>query len=241
MRTVLDAADRSAEHEPVLAQLLGHPQRYLLRAAHEAVLLRAALGVEQHLEAAGRVDVEEHVQQRHVLGLGGPDGLEAQLEQHPPGAGHQVAPHPGRRRLRIQAGRVRRLPRGLERHAPRQPVETPLGSLDVDQDERVDARDRARVAAQAAAVLDHVLALAVGGEGLDPERPGERRKPILGRPDPLAAHLDDPAVADVVVLDPAPDALAGLQDHRRSAAGGQLARRRQARETGAHDHHVDLV
>ena len=52
-----------------------------LRAADEAVLLCAALGVEQHLEAAGRVDVEEHVEQRHVLGLRRPDRLDPELEQ----------------------------------------------------------------------------------------------------------------------------------------------------------------
>jgi hypothetical protein len=59
---VLDRAYRVAQ-EHALAQLLGDANREELRAAHEAVLLCAALGVEEQLEAARRVDVEEHVEQ----------------------------------------------------------------------------------------------------------------------------------------------------------------------------------
>ena len=43
---VLDPADGGAEHHPLGAELLRHPQRHELGAAHEAILLGAALGVE---------------------------------------------------------------------------------------------------------------------------------------------------------------------------------------------------
>jgi hypothetical protein len=66
-----------------VAELLGHPYRDELGAADEAVLLRAALGFEQPLEAASRVAVEEHVQEAQVRGLGGPDRLHAELDQRP--------------------------------------------------------------------------------------------------------------------------------------------------------------
>src|SRR5215216_642956 len=107
--------------------------------------------------------------------------------------------HPGRDALAVELCRVRGLPWRIERHLAREPVEAALCLLDIDEDRRVDARDRAPVAADASSVLQKVVALGVRGEGLDPELPRERREPVLGGPDPLAAHLHDLALADVVV------------------------------------------
>ena len=146
---VLDAPHGRAEHDPLLAELLRHPQRDQLRAADEAVLLGAALGVEEHLEAARRVDVEEHVQERHVLGLGGPDGLDAELEQRAAALRGEVAAHPGGRASGRRAFAAFGASQGaLERNVAREPVEPALGALHVEQHQRVDARDRAPVAAQ---------------------------------------------------------------------------------------------
>ena len=65
--TVGDAAHRRSEHQPPLAERLRHPDRQELGAADEAILLCAALGLEQQVEAAGRVNVEEDVEQRHLV------------------------------------------------------------------------------------------------------------------------------------------------------------------------------
>ena len=213
-----------------------------LRAAHEAVLLGAALGVEEQLEAARRVDVEE----RRAGATGPPAG----------------PPRRPRCRARAACGRrfVARLRRiqvasvwpssfaasgasqgASQRDAAREPVEPALGTLDVQQHDRVDARDRAPVAAQPAAVLDQVLALAVRGERLDPELRGQRGEPVLGRADPLPAHLDDLAVADVVVEHAPADPVARLHHHDRRAARAQPARRGEAREPGADHDHVGFV
>ena len=101
------------------------------------------------LEAARRVDVEEHVQERDVLGLGGPDGLDTELEQHAADLVRML------RRIQVAAvcassGGVRRLPGRVERHTAREPVEAQLRLLDVDEHRRIDPRDRAAVAAQRA-------------------------------------------------------------------------------------------
>ena len=181
------------------------------------------------------VDVEQDVQQRHVLRLGGPDGLDAELEQHATGSGGEVAAHPGRGRLAVEGGRVGRLPGGVERHLAGHAVEPPLGALHVEQHDRVDARDRPAVAAQPPAVLDHVLALPVGGEGLDAELGGQRGQAVLRRADPLGAHLDDVPAADVLVQDPPADAVAGLHDDHGGAGRGRRARRGQPGQAGS-DH-----
>jgi hypothetical protein len=65
-----------------------------------------------------------------------------------------------------------------------------LCTPDVEQDERVDARDRALVAADAARVLDHVLALAVGGEPLHAELLRQRPQVVLSGTGPLPPDLD---------------------------------------------------
>ena len=78
--------------------------------------------------------------------------------------------------------------------------------------------------------LDQVPPLVIGREGVDAELAGERRDPLLGRADPLAADLDHLALADLLVEQPAADAVARL-DHDRLRPGGERAGgRRRARQ-----------
>ncbi len=60
----------------------------------------------------------------------------------------------------------------------------------------------------------------VGREGLDAQLAGERRDPLLGRTDPLAADLDHLALADLLVEQPAADPVTRL-DHDRLRSGGE--------------------
>jgi hypothetical protein len=57
-----EAPDRGREHHPI-AEALGEALRDQLGTAGEAVLLGAALGVEQAVEPARRADVEQDVQE----------------------------------------------------------------------------------------------------------------------------------------------------------------------------------
>ena len=78
----------------------------------------------------------------------------------------------------------------------------------------------------------------MGRERRDPELARQRGEPVLGRPDPLGAHLHDVAAADVLVQDPAAHAITGLHDDDRGALGRQPAGRREACEPGADDDDV---
>ena len=65
--------------------------------------------------------------------------------------------------------------------------------------------------------------------------------PVLGRPDPLPADLDDLAVPDVVVERAPADAVARLEHDRRRPAAPDGARRDQAGKPGADDDDVRLA
>jgi hypothetical protein len=187
------------------------------------------------------VDVEQQVEQRQFLRLRGPDRLDAELEQRPPAFCREVAAHPGGHGLPVERSGVWGPPGRLQRDAPSQLVEAPLRALHVEQHDGVDARDRAAVAAQPAAVLDDVLALAVGREGVDPELTRERRQPVLGGPDPLAADLDDLPVADLLVEGPPAHPIARL-DHDHGGAGAHRgAGGRQAGQAGPDHHEVGVA
>ena len=150
--------------------------------------------------------------------------------RHAPGRGGTL------RRIQVAAvcassrGGAGRLPGRLEWARVRgQPVELALGALHVQQDQRVDPRDRAAVAPQPAAVLEHVLALHVGGERLHAELARQRGEAVLGRPDPLGADLHDVAAADVLVEHPAADPVARLHDDHGRSRGRQPRARPSAR------------
>ncbi len=129
----------------------------------------------------------------------------------------------------------------LERDLLRQPVQPPQGALDVEQDERAESRDGAAVAAKPAAVLDHVLARPVGGEGLHPQLGGKGREAVLAGADPLPAELHHLAIADRLVEHPAPDPVAGLHHEYLAARRGQLARGHEPGQPGAHHNELRFV
>ena len=112
------------------------------------------------------------------------------------GAGGDVAAHPGRDGLPSQRGGLRRAPRRVERHLARHPVEPALGLRDVGEHGRVDPRDRAR-GSGAGRRADSITFSPASGSGRSrcPAR-APARQPVLRRPDPLAADLDDLAVAE---------------------------------------------
>ena len=96
----------------------------------------------------------------------------------------------------------------------------------------------AAVALEVAAPGDQLVAGAVLRERRDAELVGEARDPVLGRPDPLAAEIED-VVADPARQRAAADPIAGLDHDHVGPGGAELARRAQARQPGAdHDHVV---
>jgi hypothetical protein len=221
-------------------ELLGDAQRDELRTADEAVLLRPALGRGEDLEALPGTDVEQDVKERDVARLGGPDALDQDLDQHAGRARVDVAAHPGPERLRVEPLRPARLPRRVERDSLGHALELRLRLEQVGDHVRGELGPVAGVAVDGPGQLEDVLALDVGRVRVDPNRARQRGQPVLGRADPLAADLDDLAVAEFVVERPAAGAVARLEDHHRRARGGQLACRRQPGEPRADDYDVGL-
>src|SRR5512133_4269166 len=86
----------------------------------------------------------------------------------------------------LSSNSARPLPGRLQGHSPGKAVEPEHRLAHVHERERAYPRDRAPEAAQDAAVLDHLLARAVGREGLESQLAGQREHPVLGRADPLA-------------------------------------------------------
>ena len=128
----------------------------------------------------------------------------------------EVAPHPRAERLPVPARGPARLPGRGGRDPPRHPVEAERGLGEVGEPVRRELRDAPGVAADLAVELDQVLALAEGREALDAELAGQRREPVLRRPDPLPARLDD--LAGVVrperlVERPPADPVSSLEHH----------------------------
>jgi hypothetical protein len=81
----------------------------------------------------------------------------------------------------------------------------------------------------------------VGRERVDAELGGEGEQAGLGRPDPLAADLDDLPVAVERLVQRAPaDAVSRLEHDDRRAGGPGVPGRGEAREPGADDRDVDV-
>jgi hypothetical protein len=234
-----DPAHRRAEHD-VIAQLRREPLREQLRAADEAVLLCAALDIEERVEAPGRAHVREHPERGQ---LGGPrphHGTRRDLEQAARLLRAGRLADPTRQRLRVEVSRLRRVPRCVGRDPACGAPQPAARATDIEQHVRREARNRAPVAAELAAELEQVAALVIGREGLDLELARQREQPVLARPDPLAAHLDDPARADRGVQRSAAHPVAGLDDEHIAAGGDQLPCRHQTRQTGAHHDDVGV-
>ena len=136
---------------------------------------------------------------------------------------------------RVPSARLPSSPRRVERHLRGHRVHPPSRPLDLQEHRGIDARNGAGVAADRAPVLDDVLALDVGREGRDAHARGHLEQRVLSGPDPLAADLDDLAVADVVVEHSAADAIARFEDDAVDSALGQVKRGGEPRESGAHD------
>jgi hypothetical protein len=64
---------------------------------------------------------------------------------------------------------------------------------------------------------------------------------MLARAEPLASDLHHLSVAELVIQDPAADAVARLEDDDRSSARAQLARGDEAREARPDHDHVRFV
>ena len=98
----------------------------------------------------------------------------------------------------------------------------------------------ARVSPRAARLVDvDVVAVAIGGEELDPELAEQRMQARLVRRDPLAAELVRLA-ADLRVPEPAADAVARLEHDDVPPLRGQAPRRREPGNTGTDDGDVGL-
>ena len=81
----------------------------------------------------------------------------------------------------------------------------------------------------------------MGGKGLHAELARERGEPVLRGPDPLAANLDDLAVSDVVVEEPAAHPVAGFEHDHGCPAGCERAGGGEPGQARAHDDHVRLA
>ena len=224
-----------------IAELLGHPQRDLLGAAGEAVLLRAALDVEHRPDAARGLDVAHGVQHRHLVGFAAP--------RHPRHDRHQVA---GAMRPRAPTAATRRA--SVRRGARRSATSTarPAGPAcssrsnrhwmrdDVEQLEDRQLRDGAAVGAHPAAPADQVLAVVVGRHRRAAELGGELEHRVLRRADERAAEVDGHA-GDRGGGRPAADAVTALEHDDVAPASDQFACRGQPGEPGAHDDDVSVA
>ena len=245
-----DPPDGLGEHHPP-AERLRRADRDELRAADEAAVLGSARGIDQPLDRPGRaliargVDVEEHVQQRDVPRLAGEHGLDREVEQAVGTRAETLRAFEALERLAVPVLGAWRRPGCAERHGLGHAVELVQQRLELRIGRQVrrdrPERSRRRVRRELAALVEQVVAVVVGLEGLHPEFAGQLREVILRRPDPLAADLDDLAGvggAQSMVQRPATDAIAGLEHDHRAPGRVELARGREAREAGADDDHI---
>jgi hypothetical protein len=196
--------------------------------------LGAALGAGQALEAAAAVQVEEEVEERQLVGLGGEDGAHGDVEELARVPAAQARALPGLHGHAVPARGLGGAPGRVEGHAALEAVERPDGELHLGEAEQRGARDEAVVRAHAGAQGHELPAAGVLGERGHAELGGERAHAILGGADPLAAEIDG-IVAEAHRQRAAADAVAGLEHAQRAAAGGERARGGETREPGA-DH-----
>ena len=251
VRELRDLAHRRAGHH-ALAELLRHPDRDQLRAAHDAVGLRARRGGHEPLERAGRGS--RCPRPRCRRGRTGATrraarhentDVQATSSRNCPFGGLHVVLLPGLERLAVVLGRVRRLPRLLEVDRRGHLVELherllgvgAAGGIGRHGAERAGALVRQR---DAVAVVE-VVARVVGLEGLEPEVLRELGDVVLGLADELGAALGDLAAADVDVQHPPADPVVGLDHHDLLAGGRELAGGHEPGEARADDHHVHVA
>jgi hypothetical protein len=236
-------ADRRLQRDP-LAQAVGDLLADDLRAAHEAVLLRAAAGGDEAqerargLRVAGRRGVLQRVEQRQLLGVGAPDRLAGGDEDGLAlGAGHLRA-HPVVQGHCVPRLRLLGLPGCAHAHLLGEGVELGRGDdrlLDVGVVGQ--AGDRRVQRAHAAGEQD-VGAGVEGGEGLDAHGARQGEDAVLRRADVLAADLRDVPAAERRVERAPADAVARLEHDDGAVGGDESAGGGQAGEPGADHAHV---
>ena len=124
--------------------------------------------------------------------------------------------------------------RVVERDPAAHQLELRGPGAELDQVGQRDPGQVAAVALEVAAPGDQLVAGAVLRERRDAELVGQAQDPVLGRPDRLAAEIED-VVADPARQRAAADPIAGLDHDHVGPGGAELARRAQARQPGA-DH-----
>ena len=143
--------------------------------------------------------------------------------------------------LRIEFGRVGRVPGGVERDVEGGEVQIEHAGDAVRGALGVRGRDEAHVEVTPAVPQLDPLSLRVGGEGRHPQLGGQRSQVVLGRPDPLATPVDrEPRIGDLGKGSPA-DAMAGIEHHDVDPGPGQVACRGEPRVAGSHHHHLALT
>ena len=89
-----------------------------------------------------------------------------------------------------------------------------------------------------------MLAVAEGRKALDAELAGQRREPVLRRPDPLPARLDDLAGVirrEILVERPPADPVASLEHHDPLPRAREIPSGHEPREPGPGHHDIDVV
>ena len=237
---VVDAPHRRRQADPV-AQPVGHGPGDLDGAAHDAVLLGAALHRQQRLEVRAGVGVEEGVEGGEVGGLGGEHRLGGDAEVGPAQGCAQVACGSRSRRSGRRGRRTRSPCQGRSRSmraAARSKRAMPCGQ--VGQHERVEPGHGAPLGAHAAGPstqLHHVLAGVPGGERLQAQlaRPGAYIRFWVGPIHWPPSSTGVPSPGDAALGPPA-DAVAGLDHDDVRAGGDQAPGRGQPGQSGTDDH-----
>ena len=113
-----------------------------------------------------------------------------------------------------------------------------MGLTDVGEHYRVNARNGPGIGPALAVEVQDSLAGVVCRERRDAQLRRERIDPVLRWSGPLAAHLDDAALAVLLVDDAAAHAVAGLEQQYRPPGGDEFTGGDKAGE--ASTHHQDV-
>jgi hypothetical protein len=111
------------------AQLVGQAEAERLGASREALGLGAALDGEEGHEAVAGVDAEEEVEERHLGGLGGEEGVGRDVHHGAGAPGRNVALLPLLQGERVPLGGTGGGVGALAGHSLRQPVQLPEDAL----------------------------------------------------------------------------------------------------------------
>ena len=234
---------RDATHgrlrDHALAELRRDPQRHLLRACDEVVLLRAVLERRQVVEPAVRREVVQQAQERDLVGLGAEGHARGVAEQRPRVRSEREPAPPALGGLCVEFSRARCAPRRRSGHLLARALEPAQHELKVQEREQRQRGDGARVALAPAAEIDPLASGERGWRGAQVELARERAHPLVSEPDVLAAEIED-GLAHGAAQRPAAHAIARLEHRDGRAPGDEPTRRGEPGEPRADDDHVDL-